>query len=114
VRFTPEERAEVERAAALAGMSTSLFRAEAALAAASGTGHVLREAQKRERLARLQRQLFVVRTEVNRCATNINLAATKLNSTGDVPPELVAAMALTARSAAQLDEVIAAVDRRLR
>jgi hypothetical protein len=112
--FTPAERAELERAAASTGVSTSRFCAEAAMAAATGTGHALHEAQKREGLARLQRQLFVARTEVNRFATNVNQAAAKLNSTGDVPPELVAAVALTARSVARLDELIAVVDRRLR
>jgi hypothetical protein len=74
----------------------------------------LYEAQQREGLARLQHQLFAARTEVNRFAAHVNQAVTTLNSTGDVPPELVAAVALTARSVARLDELSAAVDRRLR
>jgi hypothetical protein len=82
VWFTPEERAEVERAAALAAMSTSLFCAEAALAAARGTGHGLHEAQKREGLARLQRQLFAARIEVNLFAASVNQALAKLRWTG--------------------------------
>jgi uncharacterized protein (DUF1778 family) len=114
LRFTPADREQVEQAAALAGMSTSRFCAEAAFAAATGTGHGLYEAQQREGLARLQRQLFAARTEVNRFATTVNQAVAKLNSTGDVPPELAAAVALTAASVVRLDELIAAVDRRLR
>jgi hypothetical protein len=108
------DRAELERAADSAGMSRSLFCAEAALAAARGTGHGLHKAQEREGLARLQRQLFAARTEVNRFAASVNQAVAKLNSTGDIPPELVAAVALTAASVARLDELITAVDRRLR
>jgi hypothetical protein len=95
-------------------MSTSRFCAEAALAAARGTGQVLHEAQEREGLARLQRQLFAARTAVNRFGTNVNQAVAKLNSTGEAPPELVAAVALTGRSVARLDELIAVMDRRLR
>jgi hypothetical protein len=114
VQFTPAERAQVERAAALAGMSTSRFCAEAVLAAATGTGHGLSEAKRREWLARLQRQLFGARSEVNLFATGVNQAVAKLYSTGDVPPELAAAVALRARSVARLDELIAVIDRRLR
>jgi hypothetical protein len=114
MRFTPSDRAQVEQAAALAGMSTSRFCAEAAFAAATGSGHELHEAQEREGLARLQRQLFAARTEVNLFAANVNQAVAMLNGTGDVPSELAAAVALTAASAARLDELIAAVDRRLR
>jgi uncharacterized protein (DUF1778 family) len=114
LQLTPAERAQLEEAAALAGMSTSRFCAEASLAAATGIGHGLHEAQQREGMARLQRQLFGARTEVNLFATDVKRAVTRLNSSGDVPPELVAAVALTAASVARLDELIAAVDRRLR
>jgi hypothetical protein len=114
LQLTPAERAQLEQAAASAGMSTSRFCAEASLAAAAGTGHGLDEAQQREGLARLQRQLFAARIEVNRFATHVNQAVATLYSTGDVPTELVAAVALTAASVARLDELIAAMDRRLR
>jgi len=113
-RFTPDERAEVDSAAASAGMSTSRFCAEAALAAARGTPMVLSAAQDREALARLQRQLFDARSAVVRFGTNVNQAVVALHSTGEVPEWMDRAAAMVGRSIRQLDEVIGKVDRRLR
>jgi hypothetical protein len=113
-RFTPDERVEVDAAAASAGMSTSRFCAEAALAAARGTPMVLSAAQDREALARLQRQLFAARTTVARFGTNVNQAVTALNSNGEAPDWMGRAMALVGRSIRQMDDVITEVDRRLR
>jgi len=113
-RFTPAERVEVDAAAASAGMSTSRFCAEAALAAARGTPMMLSAAQDREALARLQRQLFDARSAVVRFGTNVNQAGVALNSTGEAPPWLERAAAMVARSVRQLDDVIGKVDRRLR
>jgi hypothetical protein len=113
-RFTPGERVEVDAAAASAGMSTSRFCAEAALAAARGMPMVLSAAQDREALARLQRQLFAARTEVARFGGNVNQAVAALNSTGVAPEWMGRAMARVGYSINQLDEVIAEVDRRLR
>jgi uncharacterized protein (DUF1778 family) len=113
-RFTPDERGEVDAAAASAGMSTSRFCAEAALAAARGTPMLLSVAQDREALVRLQRQLFAARTEVARFGTNVNQAVAALNATGEAPEWMGRAMARVGYSINQLDEVIAEVDRRLR
>jgi hypothetical protein len=113
-RFTPAERGEVDAAADSAGMSTSRFCAEAALAAARGTPMLLSVAQDREALVRLQRQLFSARTEVARFGTNVNQAVAKLNATGQAPEWMGRAMARVGYSMRALDEVIAEVDRRLR
>jgi hypothetical protein len=113
-RFTPHERGEVDAAAASAGMSTSRFCAEAALAAARGTPMLLSVAQDREALVRLQRQLFAARTEVARFGTNVNQAVAALNATGEAPEWMGRAMTRVGYSINQLDEVIAEVDRRIR
>jgi uncharacterized protein (DUF1778 family) len=113
-RFTPGERGEVDAAAASAGMSTSRFCAEAALAAARGTPMALSVAQDREALVRLQRQLFAARTEVARFGTNVNQAVAALNATGEAPEWMGRAMTRVGYSIIQLDEVIAEVDRRIR
>ena len=113
-RFTPVERVEVDAAADSAGMSTSRFCAEAALAAARGTPMLLSVAQDREALVRLQRQLFAARTEVARFGTNVNQAVARLNTTGVAPAWMGRAMTRVGYSIIQLDEVVAEVDRRLR
>jgi hypothetical protein len=113
-RFTPADRAEVDAAAASAGMSISRFCAEAALAAARGSSALLASAHDREVLARLLRQLLAARTEVNRFAVNVNQAVVRLHTAGEMPPELLRAVELTRRSVQRLDEVIVVVDRRLR
>jgi uncharacterized protein (DUF1778 family) len=113
-RFTPVDRAEIDAAAASAGMSTSRFCAEAALAAARGAQMVLSAAQDREALARLQRQLFAARTAVARFGVNVNQAVAALNTTGEVPDWMYQAATMVGRSISRMDEVIAQVDRRLR
>jgi uncharacterized protein (DUF1778 family) len=113
-RFTPAERDEVDGAAASAGMSTSRFCAEAALAAARGTPMVLSAAQDREALVRLQRQLFMAAGEVKRFGVNVNQAVAALNATGVAPEWMGRAMTRVGYSINQLDEVILKVDRRLR
>jgi uncharacterized protein (DUF1778 family) len=113
-RFTPGERGEVDTAAASAGMSTSRFCAEAALAAARGTPMVLSVAQDREALVRLQRQLFMAVGEVKRFGTNVNQAVAALNATGEAPEWMGRAMTRVGYSINALDEVIAEVDRRIR
>jgi hypothetical protein len=75
---------------------------------------VLADAQYREELARLQRQLFASRTAVVRFGTNVNQAVAALNATAEAPEWMDRAVALAGKSIQQLDEVIAEVDRRLR
>ena len=84
------------------------------MAAARGIPIVLADAQYREELARLQRQLFAARTAVVRFGTNVNQAVATLHTTGDAPEWMVRATRRTAESVGRLDEVIAEVDRRLR
>ncbi len=115
-RFSGQERAEIEAAAATIGMTATGFIAEAAIQAARGTPMVLdATVQDREALARLQRRLFEARTAVNRFGTNVNQAVAKLHSTGQPPAEdLVHAVRLCTRAVHSLDEVIDEVHRRLR
>jgi uncharacterized protein (DUF1778 family) len=113
-RFTVDEFAQIETAAASVGMTMNGFCAESAVAAARGTPMVLEDAQYREELARLQRQLFDARTAVNRVGTNVNQAAAVVNSTGDVPEWMSRVTNRAAAAVERLDEVIAEVDRRLR
>ena len=113
-RFTDDELAEVKTAAASIGMTVHGFVADSALAAARGTPMVLTDAQHREALVRLQRQLFEARTAVVRFGTNVNQAVTVLNSTGEVPAWLQAAVALCGRAVGHLDQLTTEIDRRLR
>jgi uncharacterized protein (DUF1778 family) len=113
-RFTADEFAAVEAAAVSVGATANGFCADSAVAAASGMPMVLADAQYREELARLQRQLFASRTAVVRFGTNVNQAVAALNATGEAPEWTDRAVALAGRSIRQLDEVIAEVDRRLR
>jgi hypothetical protein len=113
-RFSAEELAEVVAAAASVGSTANGFCADSAVAAARGTPMVLADARYREDLARLQRQLFAARTAVVRLGTNVNQAVAALHVRGEAPAWLGAAIRLAARSVGRLDEVIVAVDRRLR
>jgi uncharacterized protein (DUF1778 family) len=113
-RFTPEELAEVVAAAKSVGMTPTGFCADSALAAARGTPMVLEDAQYREELARLLRQLFEARTALNRLGTNVNQAVAQLHSTGEVPEWMQRAIHRAVEAVERLDQVVAAVDRRLR
>jgi uncharacterized protein (DUF1778 family) len=113
-RFTSDEYAQVQQAAASIGMTVHGFVADSAIAVARGTPMVLTDAQHREALARLQRQLFEARTAVVRFGTNVNQAVTALNATGELPQWLESAVRLCGRAVARLDELTAEVDRRLR
>ena len=84
------------------------------MAAARETPMVLSAAQDREALLRLQRQLFAATREVTRFGVNVNQAVAALNATGVAPEWMGRAMTRVGYSLAQLDEVVARVDRRLR
>jgi hypothetical protein len=87
-RFSEQERAEIEVAAAAIGMTATGFTAEAALLAARGSPMMLDAAvAQRETLARLQRQLFEARTAVNRFGNLVNQAVAALHATGQPPIE---------------------------
>ena len=114
-RFSAQERAEIEVAAASVGVTVTGFCAEAALTAARGLPMSYGAAADREALARLQRQLFEARTAVNRFGNNVNQAVAALHSTDQPPVEaLTHAVALCARAVRSVDELIDEVHRRLR
>ena len=115
-RFTEQERAEIELAAAAIGMTATGFAAEAALLAARGTPMALDvTVAQRETFARLQRQLFEARTAVNRFGSLVNQAVAALHATGQPPIESLAhATALCTRAVRNLDLLIDELHRRLR
>lgn len=113
-RFSAEERAELDVAAASIGMTPTGFAALATLAAARGEPLALGAAQDREQLMRLQRQLFDARTAVNRFGNNVNQAVAALHATGEQPDWLGHAVALCTRAVRHLDGLIDDVHRRLR
>ena len=116
VRFSKQERAEIDVAAAAIGMTPTGFAAEAALLAARRTPMTLdATAAQRETLARLQRQLFEARTAVNRFGNLVNQAVAALHATGQPPVEALAhATALCTRAVRNLDGLINGLHRRLR
>ncbi len=114
-RFSEQERAEIEIAAAAIGMTPTGFAADAALLAARGTPMALDAMKQREMFARLQRQLFEARTAVNRFGNNVNQAVAALHATGQPPIEALAhASALCTRAVRNLDQLVDELHRRLR
>jgi len=115
-RFSEQERAEIEVAAAAIGMTATGFAAEAALLAARGTPLALDvTVAQREMFARLQRQLFEARTAVNRFGSLVNQAVAALHSTGQPPIEALAhATGLCTRAVLHLDGLVDELHRRLR
>jgi hypothetical protein len=103
VRFglSEEEFAELEVAAARAGMARGAFAAEAALAAARGTITIGTGDGLRDVLAELIRAAGLVR----RIGVNLNQAVAKLHATGRPPGDLVAYAAECIRRARHLDAV---------
>jgi hypothetical protein len=59
-------------------------------------------------------ELIATRGQVRRFAVNVNQAVAALNATGETPPELAAAVAVTTRAVARLDLIAADLQRRLR
>jgi hypothetical protein len=111
--FSAQEMADVEAAAAAAGVTPTGFCADAALAAARGTPPASLD-PVREGLAELQAQLFDARVAVGRIGTNLNQAVAAFNATGEAPDWLARAVQLCERRMARVDAAIALVDGRLR
>jgi hypothetical protein len=118
VRLDSEEYRDIAAAAARAGLTSTGFCADAALAAARHATPsdllVAVAGVSRVELASLQRDLFAARTAVVRTGTNLNQAATILNSTGVPPVWLAHVVHRCDRSLGRLDVVVADIDRRLR
>lgn len=108
MRFTAAEYADLAAAAARAGLTTTGYVAEAALAAARGVtpaGEPDTSAITRAELAQLQRDLFAARTAVNQTAADL-----RGTPAGPARDETVASCA---RSVAALDAVVARIHRQL-
>jgi hypothetical protein len=111
-RFTADEVAEIEAAAAAVGVTTSGFCAEAALSAARGVRSAALDPD-REGFADVQAELFDARVALGRIGTNLNQAVAAFNATGEPPDWLERVVVLCERRMHRLDEVIERVDRRL-
>jgi hypothetical protein len=112
VTFTEAERAVLDGAATMAGLTPTGYIAEAALAAARRTEPAVLSPY-REMLAELQTELFDARVAVVRIGTRLSQAVAALNATGEAPAWLGRAALLCERRLVRLDEVIARVDGRL-
>jgi hypothetical protein len=106
--LTDEEFAELDAAAARAGLARGAYAAQAALATARGeisrVGVPVREA-----LAEVIRCGGLVR----RAGVNLNQAVAKLNATGESPGELVPYAAESIRRARRLDAAAEELRKRL-
>jgi hypothetical protein len=111
VRFdlTEEEAAELDTAAARAGLARGAYAAEAALAAAQGVT-VSQDAPLREALRELIRAAGLVR----RIGVNLNQAVAKLNATGQRSGDLLPYAAESIRRAERLDAAAEDLRKRLR
>jgi len=108
VRFTADEYAELAAAAGRAGLTTTGYVGEAALAAARGVttgGEPDSSGITRAELAQLQRELFAARTAVTQTAADLR------GTPGG--PGVDDAVASCARSVAALDAVVARIHRQL-
>jgi uncharacterized protein (DUF1778 family) len=100
LRLSEEEFAELVEAAAGAGLTTSGYAAEAALAAAQGVrtpeGRLWRTALS---------EVMAAREQVRRFGVNVNQAVRVLNSTGEAPAWLEQAVVSAERTVLSLDQV---------
>jgi len=110
VRFNDEEQAAVAGAAARAGMTTTAFVATVALDVARGLSPRTVPSPMRNALA----ELVLTRGQVRRFAVNVNQAVAALNATGQAPPSLLKAVAVTTRAVYRIDLLAAELHRRLR
>ena len=99
LRYSDQEYETVAGAADAAGLTTTGYVAEAALAAAAGAEPPT-SAPWRDALI----ELIAARAQVRRIGLNINQAARVLNTTGDPPVWLEHAVAMTERAIVGLDD----------
>lgn len=100
-RFSDIELAEITQAAIRAGLTSTGFVAQAAVAAAR-----TESAPYLNPLRGAAAELVAARVAVNRVGTNLNQAVAKLQATGDVPPWLHAAVDLCARTVTAVDDAV--------
>ncbi|MGY4684476.1 hypothetical protein ACWIGG_22165 [Micromonospora aurantiaca (nom. illeg.)] len=111
LRLSDEEKAAIDAAAAVAQLTPTGYAAKAAVAAASiGQAPSSVNGDLRE----LQHELFAARRAVAMFGNNVNQAAAAFNATGQLPDWAADAVRLCATAVARLDEVISAIDRKLR
>ena len=104
VRYTHDEYATIAGAARDTGLTPTGYVAEAALATANNT-QTHSTAPWRTALL----ELMEARTQVRRIGTNINQATAAINATGEPPPWLQHAIAMTNKAVRRLDEAATAV-----
>ncbi len=104
LRYSDHEYETVTRAAQAAGLTTTGYVAEAALAAAAGAEPPT-SAPWRAALT----ELMAARSQVRRVGLNINQAAQVVNATGEPPVWLEHALALTERAIVGLDDAATVV-----
>jgi len=112
VRFdlSESEFADLEEAAARAGVARGAFAAEATLAVARGTIATSADDSLRDALAELIRAAGLVR----RIGNNLNQAVARLNATGQPSADLVPYAAESIRRAERLDDIAEQVRNALR
>jgi len=111
-RLSDAELAEIETAAAAAGMTPTGFLTEAGLAAARGAPPAALDPM-RESLAQLEVELFDTRVAVGRIGTNLNQAVSALNATGQAPAWLERVAWLCEQRMLRVDAVISRIDHAL-
>ena len=111
-RLSDAELAEIETAAAAAGMTPTGFLTEAGLAAARGAPPTSLDPM-RESLALLEVELFDARVAVGRIGTNLNQAVAALNVTGQAPAWLERVAWLCEQRMLRVDAVISRIDHAL-
>lgn len=99
LRYTDLEYFTVENAARAAGLTTTGYVAEAALAAATATAPPSLQPWRQALL-----ELIDARNQVRRIGVNINQAARGLNATGEAPLWLNHALVMTHRSLTKIDD----------
>ena len=118
VRLSPTEYDHIATAAARVDLTPTGYVAETALAAATGTapsnGQMDTSGATRAELARLQRELFAVRTAVTRIGTNLNQAVAALHTIGRPTDRLRSAATRCQEVLEAVDAAVAAIDGRLR
>ena len=109
VAYDDAEFNAVMMAAPAAGLTTTGFVAEAAIAVATGQPPPIAE-PLREALV----ELIAARTQVRRFGVNVYQAVRELNATGTPPEWLLNAVAITSRAVCRLDTAAAELARQIR
>jgi hypothetical protein len=116
VRFTAGEYAELADAAARAGLTTTGYVGEAALAAARGVtaaGETDTGGITRAELAALQRDLFAARTALTQAAADLRGTPAGRGVDAAVAASVAGLDAVVAASVAGLDAVVGRIHRQL-